>query len=605
MGFPRGPRFQRSLVAGAIALGTFAALAAGAGSEARACGGLFCSSANPVNQAAERIIFSFDRAAQKVTAVVEILYEGPSEKFAWVLPVPGIPGVKVSTSALLDRLQAATNPSYGVSRDFSGSCKGALGAGGSTGGANASAPAADPGGGGGPAVSVVASGSVGPYNYEVIKVDPTLADPGMAAIDWFKMNTYDVGTLGADVLRTYLREGLNLIAFKLAKNKSAGSIRPVMLTYTSAHPMIPIRPTAVAAKDDMGILVFVLAKNRAVPINYKTLELNEALIDWFMPNTTYNAVVSAAANEAQGQGFVTEMASGTVMSNLSGQLLQESGAIQKFRFNADTVPPPDLIANMVTMFSTFAQGGLGGPFASRPSSGKVALDGVADVLTRNLVLPAGVNVDDVIASPRCYFAAFRSPNMFYCEGKPTPAAVIDLANFDRTKFLTDVEALVIGPLEATAKLFADQPYMTRLYTTLSAAEMTLDPEFDINEELGDVSNAHQVTLKYSSGCGDTSGPWEAQLGDLLVKGMGNTWPITAETAKMAKMPYNLRVLQLSTSGKGTVTANNTGTITKALGMDKKEDSGCAMASGDRSGWASLLLLGPLLALLRRRRPPRV
>ena len=55
---------------------------------AQACGGLFCSASAPVNQAAERIIFS-KNADQTVTAVVQIQYQGPSEEFAWVLPVPG------------------------------------------------------------------------------------------------------------------------------------------------------------------------------------------------------------------------------------------------------------------------------------------------------------------------------------------------------------------------------------------------------------------------------------------------------------------------------------------------------------------------------------
>ena len=41
---------------------------------AQACGGLFCSASAPVNQAAERIIFS-KNADQTVTAVVQIQKE--------------------------------------------------------------------------------------------------------------------------------------------------------------------------------------------------------------------------------------------------------------------------------------------------------------------------------------------------------------------------------------------------------------------------------------------------------------------------------------------------------------------------------------------------
>ena len=54
--------------------------------------------------------------------------------------------------------------------------------------------------------------------------------------------------------------------------------------------------------------------------------------------------------------------------------------------------------------------------------------------------------------------------------------------------------------------------MTRLYTTMCARDMTLDPDFDLNPRLPDVSNPHTLTLKYLDTCpGDTSGRWEATL----------------------------------------------------------------------------------------------
>src|SRR5262245_52069190 len=80
------------------------------GESAEACGGLFCSSTNPVNQAAERIIFA--QEGDQTTAVIEIQYQGPSERFAWVLPVPGVPEIGVSSRQALDRLQQTTNPVY-------------------------------------------------------------------------------------------------------------------------------------------------------------------------------------------------------------------------------------------------------------------------------------------------------------------------------------------------------------------------------------------------------------------------------------------------------------------------------------------------------------
>ena len=48
---------------------------------AHACGGLFCNQSQPVNQAAERILF-VDNGDNTTTAIIQIMYEGPSERFA-------------------------------------------------------------------------------------------------------------------------------------------------------------------------------------------------------------------------------------------------------------------------------------------------------------------------------------------------------------------------------------------------------------------------------------------------------------------------------------------------------------------------------------------
>ena len=633
-----GKRWKCWVAAAALGAGLFGGAAA-VPSRAHACGGLFCSSAQPVNQAAERIIFSFDQTKKQVTAVVEILYSGPAEKFAWVLPVPGVPTVGVSTSAVLDRLQAMTNPLYSVARVWPDNVCGGRGVPGSAGQDAAASPTA-PNSEGTPGVSVLASGSVGPYVYDVIMVnpDPAVTDKAMVALKWLTDNGYDVGGLGREVLQPYLRDGLNLIAFKLQKNQTAGSIRPVMLTYDSAHPMIPIVPTKVAANPDMGILVFVLGARRAVPINYKSLELNEALIDWFNPNTTYNAVVSAAADEAKGQGFVTELAGPTAVRNYALALYQESSMVTDYRRMADEMTTLDLLVHVIERFATFGQANLMGPFGSRPVGGmRVALDGVTDVLTTNLKLPAGVTLAQLMARPRCYLTPGVA-GAVYCEGAvaPTPAERIDLSTFNRTKFMLDIESLVIQPLEKTAQLFAAQPYLTRLYTTMSPAEMTLDPTFDLSTGLPDVDNNHSVTLTYTGNrCGDTSGAWTADIGGLTVRGTGNTWP---HDLKAAKMPFNRRILQMTSDRPPVVEADNTTVIARALGSPVPtmpsgtggagadagaggstggtaggsldagtgtagggKGGGCSLAGGGGGGAFALIGMAGLIALLRRRR----
>jgi hypothetical protein len=278
---------------------------------AHACGGLFCSATAPVNQAAERIIFS-KNADGTVTAVVQIQYQGPSEEFAWVLPVPGVPDVLVSSDLAFTRLQLASNPQYNLTTVVEGECGtfldsnsafGAGGAGGSFGGAG--------GQGGDGGIVVLAEGNVGPYDFVVVQPDGSFENVGDVMVEWLTDEGYDVVPPGGNpddvsaLLGSYLEGGMNLIAFRLTKGNDQGTIRPIRITYESEQPMIPIRPTAVAANDDMGVMVWVLGENRAVPVNYRSLELNEALINWLTGGSNYNQVVIAAANEAGGQGFVT------------------------------------------------------------------------------------------------------------------------------------------------------------------------------------------------------------------------------------------------------------------------------------------------------------
>ena len=52
---------------------------------------------------------------------------------------------------------------------------------------------------------------------------------------------------------------------------------------------------------------------------------------------------------------------------------------------------------------------------------------------------------------------------------------------------------VIEPMVETEALIQSRPYITRLYTTLSAEEMTEDPVFNFNPDLPSVANIHVAT----------------------------------------------------------------------------------------------------------------
>ncbi|MFI5309231.1 MAG: DUF2330 domain-containing protein [Polyangiales bacterium] len=517
--------------------GLGAAAVAWAPAPASACGGFFCSRTNPVNQAAEQIIFS-KNGDGTVTAIIQIMYEGPSTKFAWVLPVSGTPKVNVSSDPALATLKQLTNPQYNLQTTFDGSCTfgpsmGAF--------APGTALGAGTGGTTGGGVTVQASGAVGPYDYTVISVDPMLADPAQTAVDWLTMNGYDVGD-ASKVLGPYLKNGSNLLSIKLTKGATTGSIRPIMLEFGTGLPAIPIQPTAVAANDDMGVLVWVLADKRAIPQNYKALELNEALINWFNANSNYNQVVTQAAHEAMGQGFVTEYADkvATLTSTTGLSIFPSSQQQQWDDFQA----APHTDAATMIRDATNNWG---------------SWDGFTDALTASVTLPSTIALTDFQRCVTCYISA---PGV----------------TFDTSKFLTQLYEMVIKPMADTQALLESQPYITRLYTTMSPADMTLDPAFDFNADLDTVSNIH--TAKQTISCptaGNTSSmPWRVELaqGDVVQGDMPNVWPV-----QIGDLPAALKILQYGTSGPGKVVDDRTAMVTAML----KQSGTMTSSSGGTSG----------------------
>src|SRR5690606_20371807 len=254
-----------------------------------------------------------------------------------------------------------------------------------------------------------------------------------------------------------------LLALKLVKGADTGSIRPIVLTYDAGEPMIPIKLTAVAANDDMGVMTWLLDDDRAVPNNYLSLELNEAQINWFNAASNYNDVVIAAAKEAGGQGFVTEFAGPT-------NILQNTIWTQYDQQTWDSLQS--------SVFSSFSD------MFNWTWSVYGTWDGYWDAVRQTVTLPADVAFEDFQLCPTCYEVTF------------SPSA-----------FLTALEENVIEPVRLMQDLFDERGYATRLYTTMSAADMTLDPSFTFNGDLEDVDNNH--TAERIIECNPDVFEWEA------------------------------------------------------------------------------------------------
>jgi len=358
--------------------------------------------------------------------------------------------------------------------------------------------------------------------------------------------------------------------------------------------MIPIKLTAVAAEENMGVLVWVLSDDRAVPINYRSLQLNEALINWFNASSTYNDVINVAANEAGGQGFVTEFAGqSSTFSDVIRTPFDDNCAVS---FSAE--PSESEIAD--TLQNLF--------FNCRDASG------VGQALREALPEEAGSqDISGFVACAANWGVEFQEGTAMQCtDFQFGESFSFDFAGLDTERFPAALTENVIEPLDEAQALFDRRPYTTRLYTTMSAAEMTVDPVFMFNPDLEAVDNVHSAerVIECNPNVYQWEAPWRVELpqGD-VVRGSGSDWPVGP-----GSMPANIQVLQDSTSGSPEVIEDNTATIAQALQANNSQYPGGGGSSGDGCGCAQvggrsipgaplglggLLLLGCLVAVRRR------
>jgi len=420
-----------------------------AGSPAEACGGFFCNRV-PVDQTGEQILFA--QQGNQIEAHVNILYQGPSERFAWIVPTPSNPEIGVSTAQLFAQLKWRTGVQYQLQWEDQQNCWWGRGD-----------DDFDSATGGGPPnegdVEVIQQSSVGPYDYAVLK-----ADSVTALFDWLHANDYDVPDEAQPFVEPYIipDSTMHFVAFRLQKDRDTGDIQPVTLKYNSTKPMIPIQLTAIATQPDLGVTVHILGEARAVPENFLHVYPNEALIDWLGAGSNYDQLVTAAMNEAGGQGFTTEYAGPSDVMMMS---LYRDGMF-------DT----DRLSQQATALEFFNE------LQSQGFTGDPQLLGM---FLRYIPFPDALAEQGL--SPQDFY------NCLECYAEYLPE------EFDAEAFANEIEGSIVAPLRHAQELFDTLPYLTRMYSTLSAEEMTLDPVFAYNRDMPDVSNIRTATARLGDG----------------------------------------------------------------------------------------------------------
>ena len=415
---------------------------------AQACGGTFCDNLPqpmPVDQSGEDILFVLD--GQEVEVHIRIQYEGDAERFAWVVPLQGIPEVSVGSEPLFQALSQTTAPSWDVSTQYD--CDedrpgwGAEDSGGFS-------PSLDIGNdtdGGGP--DVVLEETVGAFEVLVLQ-----GGTAQEVVDFLTLNDYAQDPAAVPILQQYLDEDFLFAAVKLTAGAAVEEIHPLSFRFPGTEPCVPIRLTRIAAVDDMGIRTYFLAEDRWAPSNYAHAVLNPVAYDWDSAGAdAYLELLSLAVDEAGGRAFVTEYA-GPSSAVPDGALFRDSWDEAAF-IGVDPIQAIDLIAQQ--------------QLNTHPL--------IRSLLMQFIPPPMDVDAQD-----------FWNNIEFYQDQ-------IDLNAWDDVEFAAAILERIIEPGLHASDLLGLWPKLTRLNTTMSPFEMNVDPVFHPNADLEDVSDPDRVTVE--------------------------------------------------------------------------------------------------------------
>jgi MYXO-CTERM domain-containing protein len=568
-------------------------------SDAAACGGTFCDGGSPqpmpVDQSGENILFVIDDGY--IEAHIQIQYEGDPEKFGWVIPLTQTPDdLAPGSEALFDNLLAGSVPQYGfnIQRDqcnfdngqgLTGTGAAPDGGFGDEGGTGAG----DDGGSEGPQILI--QETVG--SFEITVLTATTAED---VVTWLDENGYQQDEESVPILQQYLDENHVFAAVKLTDGAGLGEIHPIVLRFASDEPCVPLRLTRIAAVEDMEVRTFFLSRARVAPRNYRHVLVNPLKIDWPNQATNYKEAITLAvdAESADGRAFVTEYAGPSNVVLPTG-VFDERWNAEAFR----TIAPVDAMSEIMN------QG-----FWSCGWDPNELIDvcGFQHPLVQQLMMQYLPPPTDV------------APEVFY-DCTSCYEDLIDLEAWNGDAFADALQTLVIEPGQKAAEALATHPYLTRMYTTISPAEMTEDPMFHQTTMLEDVTNLRQATQRILCN-GDSI--WTLPDGREVYLPAGAPWPSFDDVDagienEPAEMPMAERIAEIPAVGAPMELVNNTEVIDAKLaaynavmgwngeqpaegGGPNGASEGCGCTVDTRGAGALwMLAIGAGLGLRRRRR----
>ncbi|MBX3270457.1 MAG: DUF2330 domain-containing protein [Sandaracinaceae bacterium] len=256
--------------------------------------------------------------------------------------------------------------------------------------------------------------------------------------------------MSASLLEPYAAAGHVFVALRLRSNANTRVIQPVVLRMPTREACLPLRLTAIATVPRLPIVTYFLGRMQATPANYSLVELEPTDPDLWTASRSWRPMLDAAIDELGGQAFARDYAGPTPAISL---------ALPSVNDLAGETDPAELIRAL-------------------SARGYRAEPRLLELFERYVHPPA-----DRAESPASYYDCLFLGSTDHC-GEP--------ALFDPVSLMARIDAEITTPRQEAHDLVHRHRYLTRLYTSIRARDMTVDPVFRLDEGLDDHDNVHHA-----------------------------------------------------------------------------------------------------------------
>ena len=192
-----------------------------------------------INEPEQKAVVHFTKGSEDL--IISPSFEGPATSFAWVIPVPARPKVRILEGAIFHELAKLIEPP-------------AVGKSGGTREAQVSAPT----------VTLLERRTVGAYDVSVLS-----ANDGQALMNWLSANGYHLPDAAAAPVREYIKARWTFVACRVKapvqaeQGLRAGTLAPLRLTFKASRPIYPLRLSS-ANPAAFSVVVYLVLPEREV-----------------------------------------------------------------------------------------------------------------------------------------------------------------------------------------------------------------------------------------------------------------------------------------------------------------------------------------------------